>query len=131
MPVYEFSALTNTGKKLKGFIDADSLTAARQKIRGQGNYPVEIKETSATAVTTKTPLLSIQLGQRVKQQEIHIATRQLATLLGAGIPLVPALNGLIEQTENRSLKTVLSQIKDAVNEGNSLTSALTEHPRLF
>ena len=131
MPVYEFTALTNTGKKLKGVIDADSLTAARQKIRGQGNYPVEISETSAKIDATKTPLLSLQLGQRVKQQEIHIATRQLATLLGAGIPLVPALNGLIEQTGNRSLKTVLAQIKDAVNEGNSLTAALTEHPRLF
>jgi general secretion pathway protein F len=131
MPVYEFTALTSTGKKLKGIIDADSLTAARQKIRGQGNYPVEINETSARSVTTKAPLLSIQFNQRVKQQEIHIATRQLATLLGAGIPLVPALNGLIEQTENRSLKTVLAQIKDAVNEGNSLTAALTEHPRLF
>ena len=131
MPVYEFTALTNTGKKLKGVIDADSLTAARQKIRGQGNYPVEINETSAKIVATKRPLLSIQLGQRVKQQEIHIATRQLATLLGAGIPLVPALNGLIEQTENRSLKSVLAQIKDAVNEGNSLTAALTEHPKLF
>jgi general secretion pathway protein F len=131
MPVYEFTALTNTGKKLKGVVDADSLTAARQKIRGQGNYPVEINETSAKIVATKMPLLSMQFGQRVKQQEIHIATRQLATLLGAGIPLVPALNGLIEQTENRSLKMVLAQIKDAVNEGNSLTSALREHPRLF
>ena len=107
MPVYEFTALTSTGKKMKGIIDADSLIAARQKIRGQGNYPVEINETSARSVTTKTPLFSIQFSQPVKQQEIHIATRQLATLLGAGIPLVPALNGLIEQTENRSLKTVL------------------------
>ena len=53
------------------------------------------------------------------------------SLLGAGIPLVPALSGLIEQTTNRSLKTVLAQIKDAVNEGNALTSALAEHPRLF
>ena len=93
MPVYEFTALTNTGKKLKGVIDADSLTAARQKIRGQGNYPVEINETSAKIVATNRPLLSIQLGQRVKQQEIHIATRQLATLLGAGILLASALMG--------------------------------------
>lgn len=131
MPVYEFTALTSTGKKVKGIIDADSLTAARQKIRGQGNYPVEIKETSSKAATVKTPLFSLHLGRSVKQQEIHVATRQLATLLGAGIPLVPALNGLIEQTGNRSLKTVLAQIKDAVNEGNSLTAALTEHPRLF
>jgi len=131
MPVYEFSALTSAGKKTKGIIDADSLTAARQKIRGQGQYPVEIKETTTRAISTKMPLLSMQLGQTVKQQEIHVATRQLATLIGAGIPLVPALNGLIEQTTNRSFKTILAQIKDAVNEGNSLTSALTEHPKLF
>ena len=132
MPVYEFNALTEAGKKLKGVIDADSLTAARQKIRSQGNYPIEIRETSAKAkVKTGTPLISIQIGQRVKQQEVHIATRQLATLLGAGIPLVPALAGLIEQTENRAFQTILTQIKDAVNEGNSLTSALDEHPKLF
>ncbi len=131
MPVYEFSALTSAGKKTKGIIDADSLTAARQKIRSQGQYPVEIKETTTRAISTKMPLLSMQLGQTVKQQEIHVATRQLATLIGAGIPLVPALNGLIEQTTNRSFKTILAQIKDAVNEGNSLTSALTEHPKLF
>lgn len=131
MPVYEFTALTTAGKKLKGVLEADSLTTARQKIRGQGNYPVEIREASSKTITGKTPLLSMKLGQSVKQQEVHIATRQLATLLGAGIPLVPALNGLIEQTENRSLKTILAQIKDAVNEGNSLTSALTEHPKLF
>jgi len=131
MPVYEFSALTSAGKKTKGIIEADSLTAARQKIRGQGQYPVEIKETTTRAISTKMPLFSMQLGQTVKQQEIHVATRQLATLIGAGIPLVPALNGLIEQTANRSFKTILAQIKDAVNEGNSLTSALTEHPKLF
>jgi len=133
MPVYEFTALTSSGKKLKGIVDADSLTAARQKIRGQGQYPVELKETSAKAAATPTSLLSkrFHLGQAIKQQEVHIATRQLATLLGAGIPLVPALSGLIEQTGNRSFKTVLAQIKDAVNEGNSLTSALGNHPRLF
>ena len=132
MPVYEYTALTGAGKKIKGVIDADSSTAARQKIRGQGNYPVEIKETS-TKITTaaKTSLFSLQLSPRVKQQEVHIATRQLATLLGAGIPLVPSLNGLIDQTDNRSFKTILTQIKDAVNEGNALTSALAEHPRLF
>jgi general secretion pathway protein F len=131
MPVYEFTALTAAGKKLKGVIDADSLTAARQKIRGQGHYPVDIRETSAKTAGSAMPLFSRQFGPGVKQQEIHIATRQLATLLGAGIPLVPALTGLIEQTTNRALKTALTQIKDAVNEGNSLTSALADHPRLF
>jgi general secretion pathway protein F len=132
MPVYEFTALTGSGRKTKGVIDADSAAAARQKIRGQGHYPVEIRETSArTAARTRPPLLSLQLGGRVRPQEVHVATRQLATLLGAGIPLVPALAGLIEQTESRAFRTILAQIKDAVNEGNSLTSALAEHPKLF
>ncbi|WP_457574895.1 type II secretion system inner membrane protein GspF [Desulfolithobacter sp.] len=132
MPVYEYTALSSSGKKTKGIIDADSVSAARQKIRSRGQYPVEITETTSQAgKSTKTSFLHLELGQRVRQQEIHIATRQLATLLGAGIPLVQALNGLIEQTTNKSLKKIIAQIKDSVNEGNSLTVALSEHPRLF
>ncbi|MCL1980591.1 MAG: type II secretion system inner membrane protein GspF [Proteobacteria bacterium] len=131
MPVYEFIALTSAGKRFKGVIDADSLAAARQKIRGQGHYPVECKETSAKASAASLFSRQMHLGQPIKQQEVHIATRQLATLLGAGIPLVPALNGLIEQTGNRVFKTVLAQIKEAVNEGNPMSAALADHPRLF
>jgi len=132
MPVFEYIALDTGGKKLKGVLDADSMAAARQKIRQTGKYPVDIKETVPRArQKIKGSFFSLQSGPRVKQQEIHVATRQLATLLGAGIPLVPALNGLIEQTTNKSLKTIITQIKESVNEGNSLTSALAEHPRLF
>lgn len=132
MPVYEYTALDSSGKKVKGIIDADSQAAARKKIRHGGNYPVDISETVPKSREKKgQSFASLQLGQRIKQQEIHVATRQLATLLGAGIPLIPALSGLIEQTPNKSLKKIVAQIKDAVNEGNSLTSALAEHPRLF
>ncbi len=132
MPVYEYTALDAAGKKQKGVLDADSMSAARQKIRQSGKYPVDIRETvPRTRQSKKGNFLNLQTGSRIKQQEIHVATRQLATLLGAGIPLVPAFNGLIEQTSNKSLQTILTQIKDSVNEGNSLTSALAEHPRLF
>ena len=132
MPVFEYTALDTTGKKIKGVMDADSQAAARQKIRQGGLYPVDIKESTPKARQKKQgSFLSLQTGQRVKQQEIHVATRQLATLLGAGIPLVPALSGLVEQTTNKTLKTIITQIKESVNEGNSLTSALSEHPKLF
>ncbi len=132
MPVYEYSALNQAGKKLKGIIEADSRTAARQKIRQAGNYPVDIKETLPKTKTGKGGKFQLPgLGRRIKQQEVHVATRQLATLLGAGIPLVPALNGLIEQTTNPAFRTIIAQIKDQVNEGNSLTTALAEHPRIF
>jgi general secretion pathway protein F len=136
MPVYEYTALDAVGKKHKGVLDADSVSVARQKIRQLGKYPVEIKETTpkgrkgrqGTAVSS---LFTFQTGPRIKQQDIHVLTRQLATLLGAGIPLVPALTGLVEQTSNKSLQTIITQIKDAVNEGNSLSETLSEHPRLF
>ncbi|WPD21717.1 MAG: type II secretion system inner membrane protein GspF [Candidatus Electrothrix scaldis] len=136
MPVYEYTALNAQGKKHKGVLDADSMSAARQKIRKDGSYPVEIKETAPRGrrrrkEADKKNVLSLQLGTRIKQQEIHVATRQLATLLGAGIPLVPALSGLVEQTSNKALQTKITQIKDSVNEGNSLSSSLAEHPRLF
>ncbi len=132
MPVYEYSALNPAGKKLKGIIEADSRTAARQKIRQEGNYPVDINETLSGRKEDKKRKISLpRLGGRIKQQEVHIATRQLATLLGAGIPLVPALNGLFEQTTNPAFRTIITQIKDQVNEGNSLTTALAEHPRIF
>jgi len=132
MPVYEYTALNAGGKKIKGIIDADSLTAARKKIRQAGNYPVSLNETVPKSRTKGSNGFQLpQLGKRIKQQVIHVATRQLATLLGAGIPLIPALNGLLEQITNPSLRTIFAQIKDGVNEGNSLTSALAEHPRLF
>jgi general secretion pathway protein F len=132
MPVYEYTALDSAGKKRKGIIDADSLAAARQKIRHSGSFPVDIHESTPVSrkKTERSPANFI-LVQRVRQQEVHVATRQLATLLGAGIPLVPALNGLIEQTTNPALKKIIAQLKDAVNEGNSFTAALSEHPRLF
>ena len=132
MPVYEYTALDSTGKKLKGIIDADSQAAARQKIRHAGKYPVDIRESEpASRKKTERKSLSLQLMKRVKQQEIHVATRQLATLLGAGIPLVPSLNGLIDQTTNQTLKKIIAQLKDSVNEGNSFSASLAEHPRLF
>ncbi len=132
MPVFEYTALDPAGKTTKGVMDADSQAAARQKIRQGGMYPVEIREATPKSKQKKRGnFLEIQTGQRVKQQEIHVATRQLATLLGAGIPLVPALSGLVEQTTNKTLKTIITQVKESVNEGNSLTSALSEHPKLF
>ncbi len=132
MPVYEYTALNQSGKQQKGIIEAESQSSARQKIRGSGKFPVNIKETTPHAPGLKRNFnLGFSLNQRVKQQEIHIATRQLATLLGAGIPLVSAIGALIEQTTNQGLKKILAQIKDSVNEGNSLTSSLAKHPKLF
>ena len=132
MPIYEYTAFDQKGKSRKGIIEADNEASARNKLRASGKYPVELKENlSQSTKAGKTGLGSALVFERVKSMEIHIFTRQLATLLGAGIPLVSALSSLLEQTANPALKKVLAQIKDAVNEGNTLTNSLAKHPKLF
>lgn len=132
MPVYEYKALDGKGKNRKGIIDAEGVAAARAKLRSSGKYPVSIKELPAKSKKREnTGLGSITLFERVRSEEVIVFTRQLATLLAAGIPLVASLNSLIEQTTNLAFKKVISQIKESVNEGNTLTNAMADHPKLF
>lgn len=132
MPVYEYTALDRAGKNIAGIIDADSSVAARQKLRASGKYPVQVKETTEKTKTEAAAGVSFAaLFNRVKPDDIHGLTRQLSTLLNAGIPLVGSLDALMDQTTNPALKKIIAQIKESVNEGNSLTASLTKHPRLF
>ncbi|MDR3631692.1 MAG: type II secretion system inner membrane protein GspF [Desulfocapsaceae bacterium] len=132
MPVYEYKALDDQGRSRKGIIDADSESSARVRIRTLGQYPVEIRESLARKRKTGTGGLPFPfLSERVRSNEIHMLTRQLATLLGAGIPLVPALSSLVVQTKNTMLKKVIAEIKESVNEGNSLTNAMASHLKFF
>ena len=132
MPVYEYTALDRAGKNVAGIIDADSMVVARQKLRASGKFPVQVKETTSKAKTEASASLSaLSIFNRVTDEDIHALTRQLATLLGAGIPLVASLDALMEQTTNAPLKKIIAQIKESVNEGNSLTHSLSLHPKLF
>ncbi len=112
-------------------MDADSEAQARIKLRSQGKYPVSITVSRGRQNKAGGRVGGLSLLERVKSEEISVMTRQLATLVGAGIPLVQALDSLVDQTRNSVLKKVIAQIKGAVNEGNSLTNALGEHPKLF
>jgi general secretion pathway protein F len=132
MPVYEYSALDSRGKQTKGIIDADSPLSARNKLRGSDLFPVNIKESSSQIKTQHTGTTSVNtLFRRIKASEISTITRQLATLMSAGIPLVASLELLITQEVNPLLKKVLAQTKESVNEGNSLASSLTQHSKYF
>jgi len=130
MPVYEYRALDKKGKKTKGIIDAESEVQARLKLRSGGQFPVSISESRARSVSDRRGS-QIRLFSRVKPEDVSVMTRQLATLMGAGIPLVQALASLVDQTGNATLKKIIAEIKEQVNEGSSLTNALEEHPKLF
>jgi general secretion pathway protein F len=132
MPVYEYIALDAGGHRRKGIIDAGSVVAARQKLRETDIFPVELSEASEqkrqeTAVRGG----AVRLFRRVGLQELALMTRQLATLIGAGLPLVPSLSALVTQIRNPLLKTTLAQIREAVNEGNSLTQSMSHFPKVF
>ena len=132
MPVYEYTALDRVGKNISGIIDADSTVAARQKLRASGKYPVQVKEATSKAKAEPSASFSFPtIFNRVTVDDIHALTRQLATLLNAGIPLVGALDALMEQTTSPPLKRIIAQVKESVNEGNSLTASLSKHPKLF
>ena len=128
MPVYEYSALDEKGKTVKGIIDADNQLSARNKLRSSRLFPVSIKESSSRIRSQTTGGTSVNtLLRRIKAREISTMTRQMATLMGAGIPLIASLDLLITQEVNPLLKKILAQIKESVNEGNSLASSLSHH----
>ncbi len=132
MPVYEYTALDAKGKTKSGIIDAEGTSAARQKLRSTGFFPVSIKETQE--LLEKKARRGLDLSRyfsRVKPAEIAMMTRQLATLISAGFPLVSALDALLPQTKSHGFKRILAQIKDAIVEGNSFAQALSQYPGIF
>lgn len=131
MPVYEYKALDSAGRDVKGIIDAESEAQARTKLRASGKYPVSIKRSKGRAREGGKKGVTIGLFERVRNEEVLVFTRQLATLVGAGIPLVQALSSLVEQTDNPAFKKVIAEIRENVNEGSTLTKALSNHPKLF
>lgn len=132
MPVYEYTALDIKGKTISGIIDADSSRTARQKLQASKTYPVSIEEVHDTAAIKAPKTFSaLRPFTRVRPQEVSMMTRQLATLLGAGLPLVPAIDALTSQTRSKSFKKMLAKIKDSIVEGNSFARSLSLFPGTF
>jgi general secretion pathway protein F len=128
VPVYAYKGVTANGRNTRGHLDAESLRSARSRLRRDGIFLTEISEgrpenapTPGAAGGSRYRMPSFQ---RVSPLDIALATRQAATLIGAGIPLVAGLGALTEQVENPRLKSIFSQVRDRVNEGASFADAL-------
>ena len=133
MPVYEYKALDIRGKNLKGIINAESISTARQRLRETSLFPFDLRETSAGEKdkTQAGRSAGAFLLKRVGLREVSIMTRQLATLLSAGLPLVSSLEALTSQTNNPRLKKTLAQIKEEINEGSDLARSISHYPKIF
>lgn len=128
MPVYEYKGVNATGKMIKGIIDAENPQAARGRLRKDDIYLTDLTEGVRGGEAQRR---QIGIGRSVKSQDIAIMTRQLATLVGSGIPLVESLSALVDQIENIRLKRVISEVRERVNEGLALADAMRQHPRIF
>ncbi len=129
MPLFEYHALDGKGKKITGLIDAGNLQAARERLKKDGLFVVSMDQASARGKTSS--VRDISLPGRVTRSDLASATRQLSTLLKAGLPLVQSLEALIEQMEKPSVRKVLSSVRNRVNEGAPFFEALSEHPAVF
>ena len=135
MPVYEYKALTPDGRQTSGIIDADNPRTARARLRKQGIYPTDVYEEGGglglSAANLSREIDFKKYFSRISPRDVAVMTRQLATLLGAGVNLIESLSALAEQVENEKLQKILTEIREKVNEGASLADALRGHSNVF
>lgn len=133
MPVYAYKGFNAAGKAVTGTQDADSPRAIKALLRRDGVFLTELTEANSGKEKSKTQqFLKLSfMSERVGSGDLAVATRQLATLVGAGIPLVDALTALIDQVENPNFKSIWADVKQRVNEGAGFGDALSAHGRIF
>jgi type IV pilus assembly protein PilC len=148
MPRYAYVALDSRGQESTGLVDASSTNEAIGQLRQAGYFPTNVSE-EGTAVgaggaaarrAARTPRAErtprgkgVVLFQRksVKPKTLMIFTRQLATLIDAGLPLLRGLNVLAKQERDSVLKSTINKLADSVQEGSTFSEGLAQHPRLF
>ncbi len=129
MPAFRFEAIDPAGKAQKGVLDADSARSARTQLRSQGLTPLVVEPAGTRTRGERQQRLAI--GRRLSQREQAILTRQLASLLVAGLPLGEALAVLTEQSERDYIRELMAAIRAEVLGGHSFANALSQHPRDF
>jgi general secretion pathway protein F len=132
MAVYEYRGLiASSGKQVHGVRDADNAKVLRAALKREGVLLTSAQEDKKAQVAKGGKLDLGALFRRVAVADVAMMTRQLATLVTAGIPLVECVSALTEQVEKMELKRILTQVRDRLNEGLSLAKALEPHPDVF
>jgi len=139
MAKFHYTAIDKSGKQKTGKIDAPDESAANAKLSGMG-LMVSNLAPSGTARGPKAKARptgagkksgGFHIGKVINQEELTIFTRQMATLLQAGLPLLRSLEVMIRQEKNPRFRDVLTQIADSVRSGNNLSDGLAQHPKIF
>lgn len=130
MPVYTYKAYNTAGQLKSGIADADSSREARLRLRRDGLLVTDISEVAGIS-EKKSSRWAIRRMRRKTQRELPQITRQLATLIGSGIPLNEGLKALVQQIETRALEAVFRNVRERITQGASFAEALEQHPGVF
>jgi type IV pilus assembly protein PilC len=140
MPVFTYRALNSQGQEVKNDIEAATSDEALEKLRGMNLFPTSVKEKSAKRATPRGGGGGMFAGKKegktmafgkVKQKHLSTFTRQLATLINAGLPIVRSLKILRDQLKPGVLKNALYDVHDDVEGGMTLSEAFAKHPKAF
>jgi general secretion pathway protein F len=132
MAVFAYRGISTEGRSVSGVVDADSARAAREKLRASGIFPTDINEERAAAAQAgKSREWTLFRRRGMGASELALLSRQLGSLLGAGVQLVDALSALSQQATRAIVKRMLSQVRERVREGMPLADALSAHPETF
>ncbi|MEO8840716.1 MAG: type II secretion system F family protein [Kofleriaceae bacterium] len=125
MAKFLWEGTTRAGEKRKGVMEAESASIAEERLRGDGLSNMRVKKEGGFGD------INISFGSGVLPKDLQIFTRQLATMIDAGLPLVQCLDILANQTENASFKKVLFGVKNSVEQGATFSDSLRRHPKVF
>lgn len=133
MPEFMYEALDKGGKQVKGLIEAANEDVIIEKLRGMGYYPTKVtphKKAAGGGDISALPGVRI-LFHRIKTKHIMTFTRQLATLIGAGLPIIRSLSILLEQVESAIFREKIHDIIASIEGGSSLSEGIARHPKVF
>lgn len=130
MPAFRYEAVDAGGATKKGVVNSDSPRAARSDLRAQGLTPLKVEAISAQ-VDASGKATRRGFGERLSTTELALFTRQLASLLEAGLPLEQAFSALLEQAERPYVRDLIASIRSEVIGGAALSEVLSRHPRDF
>ncbi|MDZ7760415.1 MAG: type II secretion system F family protein [Desulfovermiculus sp.] len=125
MPIFVYKAVSRSGRKIKGDLDAPSLDMAKNALNRRGYTQVKVKP------KPKDLLEGTFLEKKVSSRDMVVFSRQFATMINSGVPILQALQVMCEQTENNRLRRTLYEIRNDVEGGSSLSEALAKHRDVF
>ena len=130
MPAFQYRGRNQRGEAVKGTLEGASADAVATQLFNSGVIPVDITARSGDDVLAALPSLRIG-GDKVHSVDVMLFSRQMHTLLKAGVPILQALRGLRESAQNPAMSAVITRIGESLDSGLDFTTALKRHPKVF